>query len=213
VAPANADKKQEVKLKKQVKVDGRISEVKLMNNPVVVRVNKFTEDAAKKFTQDMAAAHNSGQNIIPIVIDSYGGQVYSLMSMISDIKCADLPVATIVEGKAMSCGAILFTFGEDGHRYMAQDATVMIHDVSSGGFGKVEELKADAAEADRLDQKIFKMMAQNCGKKDDYFKKIVHKKGHADWFLDAEECKKHNICNHIRVPAFTVSIDVNMELD
>ena len=103
-------------MKKQVKIDGRISEVKLMNNPVVVRVNKFTEDAAKKFTQDMAAAHNSGQNIIPIVIDSYGGQVYALMSMISDIKCADLPVATIVEGKAMSCGAILFTFGEDGHR-------------------------------------------------------------------------------------------------
>ena len=147
------------------------------------------------------------------MIDSYGGQVYSLMSMISDIKSSDLPVATIVEAKAMSCGAVLFTFGEDGHRYMAPDATVMIHDVSSGGFGKVEELKADAAEADRLDQKIFKMMAQNCGKKDDYFKKIVHKKGHADWFLDAEECKKHNICNHIRVPSFTVNIDVNMELD
>ena len=72
-------------MKKQVKVDGRISEVKLMNNPIVVRVNKFNEDAAKKFTQDMASAHNSGQNIIPIVIDSYGGQVYSLMSMISDI--------------------------------------------------------------------------------------------------------------------------------
>ena len=49
----NADKKQEVKLKKQVKVDGRISEVKLMNNPIVVRVNKFNEDGAKKFTQDM----------------------------------------------------------------------------------------------------------------------------------------------------------------
>ena len=129
----NADKKQEVKLKKQVKVDGRISEVKLMNNPIVVRVNKFNEDAAKKFTQDMASAHNSGQNIIPIVIDSYGGQVYSLMSMISDIKSSDLPVATIVEGKAMSCGAVLFTFGENGHRYMAPDATVMIHDVSSGG--------------------------------------------------------------------------------
>ena len=119
MALENADKKQEVKLKKQVKVDGRISEVKLMHNPIVVRVNKFNEEAAKKFTQDMAAAHNSGQNIIPIVIDSYGGQVYSLMSMISDIKSSDLPVATIVEGKAMSCGAVLFTFGEDGHRYMA----------------------------------------------------------------------------------------------
>ena len=195
------------------KVSSLIKDVELRKPPMIVRVNKFTEDSAKKFHQEMAMAHSSGQKVIPIVIDSYGGQVYSLMSMISDIKSSDLPVATIVEAKAMSCGAVLFTFGEDGHRYMAPDATVMIHDVSSGGFGKVEELKADAAEADRLDQKIFKMMSQNCGKKDDYFKKIVHKKGHADWFLDAEECKKHNICNHIRVPSFTVSIDVNMELD
>ena len=200
-------------MKKQVNIDGRISEVKLVHNPIVVRVNKFNEDGAKKFTADMAQAHNSGQNIIPIVIDSFGGQVYSLMSMIADIKSADLPVATIVEGKAMSCGAVLFTFGEDGHRYMASDATVMIHDVSTFAKGKVEEVKSDVAEADRLDQKIYVMMSQNCGKRSDYFKKIVHKKGHADWFMDAEECKKHNICNHIRVPSFTVNIDVNMELE
>jgi ATP-dependent Clp protease protease subunit len=198
---------------KSINIDGRISEVKLMYNPVVIRVEKFTPDGAKKFTQDMSAAHNSGQDIIPIVIDSYGGQVYSLMSMISDIKSAKLPIATIVESKAMSCGAVLFTFGEDGKRFMSQDATVMIHDVSSGGFGKIEELKADVKEADRLDEKIFKMMSQNCGKKDDYFKKIVHKKGHADWFIDADECKKHNICNHIRIPSFDVSIDVTMELE
>ena len=198
---------------KSINIDGRISEVKLMYNPVVIRVEKFSPDGAKKFTQDMSAAHNSGQDIIPIVIDSYGGQVYSLMSMISDIKSAKLPIATIVESKAMSCGAVLFTFGEDGKRFMSQDATVMIHDVSSGGFGKIEELKADVKEADRLDEKIFKMMSQNCGKKDDYFKKIVHKKGHADWFIDADECKKHNICNHIRTPSFDVSIDVTMELE
>ena len=73
-------------MKKQVNIDGRISEVKLVHNPIVVRVNKFNEDGAKKFTADMAQAHNSGQNIIPIVIDSYGGQVYSLMSMIADIS-------------------------------------------------------------------------------------------------------------------------------
>ena len=198
---------------KSINIDGRISEVKLMYNPVVIRVEKFSPDGAKKFTQDMSAAHNSGQDIIPIVIDSYGGQVYSLMSMISDIKSAKLPIATIVESKAMSCGAVLFTFGEDGKRFMSQDATVMIHDVSSGGFGKIEELKADVKEADRLDEKIFKMMSQNCGKKDDYFKKIVHKKGHADGFIDADECKKHNICNHIRIPSFDVSIDVTMELE
>jgi len=184
-----------------------------MYNPVVVRVEKFNTEAAKKFSADMSAAHNTGQDIIPIVIDSPGGQVYSLMSMISEIKNSELPVATIVEGKAMSCGAVLFTFGADGHRYMAPDATVMIHDVSSGGRGKIEELKADVKEADRLDEKIFKMMAQNCGKKDDFFKKKVFNKKHADWYLDADECKKHNICNHIRVPAFNVKVDVDISLE
>ena len=88
-----------------------IKEVELRKNPVIIRVNKFDEDAAKKFDQEMAQAHNTGQKVIPVVIDSYGGQVYSLMSMIGSIKNSELPIATIVEGKAMSCGAILFSFG------------------------------------------------------------------------------------------------------
>ena len=133
------------------------------------------------------------------------------MSMIAAIRDAELPVATIVEGKAMSCGAVLFTFGEEGLRFMDPDATVMIHDVSSMDFGKVEELKAGAKEADRLNTKIYTMMARNCGKKDDYFLKIVDKKKHADWFLDADECKKHNIANQFRLP--TIRINVPVEID
>tara|TARA_B100001057_G_C22827272_1_gene941928 strand:- start:976 stop:1578 length:603 start_codon:yes stop_codon:yes gene_type:complete len=200
-------------LKWTTKVSPLIKEVEMRNNPVIVRVNKFDEDAAKKFDQDIARAHNSGQKVIPVVIDSYGGQVYSLMSMISAIKHSEIPVATIVEGKAMSCGAILFSFGEEGLRFMDPNATIMIHDVSSMDWGKVEELKAGAAEADRLNKKIYTMMARNCGKKDDYFMKIVSKKKHADWFLDAEEAKKHDLANQLRVPKITIDVSVDIELE
>lgn len=190
-----------------------LKEVELRKPPIIIRVNKFDEDSAKKFSQDIAAAHNSGQSIIPVVIDSYGGQVYSLMSMIAAIRASEKPIATIVEGKAMSCGAVLFSFGEEGLRFMDPDATVMIHDVSSMDFGKVEELKASAAEADRLNGKIYTMMARNCGKKDDYFMKIVDKKKHADWFLDAEEAKKHGLANQLRVPKLNIKVDVEIELE
>ena len=47
-----------------------IKEVEMRNNPVIVRVNKFDEEAAKKFDLDVARAHNSGQKVIPVVIDS-----------------------------------------------------------------------------------------------------------------------------------------------
>ena len=198
-------------MKYTIQVSPLIKDVELRKSPVIIRVNKFDEDSAKKFSTEMAQAHNTGQKVIPVVIDSYGGQVYSLMSMIAAIRDAELPVATIVEGKAMSCGAVLFTFGEEGLRFMDPDATVMIHDVSSMDFGKVEELKAGAKEADRLNTKIYTMMARNCGKKDDYFLKIVDKKKHADWFLDADECKKHNIVNQFRLP--TIRINVPVEID
>ena len=179
--------------------------------PVVIRVRKFDEGSAKAFSDEMARAQNSGQPIIPIIIDSYGGQVYSLMSMISDIKHSKVKVATIAQGKAMSCGAVLFSFGEEGHRYMDPDATLMIHDVSSMGWGKVEEIKADAEEVERLNQKIYRMMATNCGHDEEYFLDIVHEKGHADWFLDAEECKSHNMANHLHVPDLKISAEIKFK--
>ena len=190
-----------------------IKEVEMRHNPVIVRVNKFDEDSAKKFDIEVARAHNTGQKVIPIVIDSYGGQVYSLMSMISDIKNSKLPVATIVQGKAMSCGAILFSFGQEGMRYMDEDSTVMIHDVSSMGWGKVEEIKADAAEAERLNKKIFHMMAKNCGKNKKYFLDLIHEKGHADWYLDSDECLEHNLTNKVEVPTMNVDVSVSITLE
>jgi len=200
-------------LKWKSEISPLVKEIELRKPPVIIRVNKFDEEAAKKFDQEIAQAHNTGQKIIPVIIDSYGGQVYSLMSMISAIKHAELPVATIVEGKAMSCGAVLFSFGEEGYRFMDPNATVMIHDVSSMDFGKVEELKAGALEADRLNTIIYTMMAQNCGKKDDYFMKIVDKKKHADWFLDAKEAKKHGMANQLRVPSLQIKVDVSIDFE
>jgi ATP-dependent Clp protease protease subunit len=189
-----------------------LKEAKLIDDlPVVIRVRKFDETAAKEFSSLISKAQNTGQPIVPVIIDSYGGQIYSLMSMISDIKHSRIPVATIVQGKAMSCGAILFSFGSEGMRYMDPDSTVMIHDVSSMAWGKVEEVKVSAEETDRLNQKIYTMMAENCGKHKEYFLDIVHDKGHADWFLEADECKKHNLANHLRVPRLKIETKVKFE--
>ena len=66
---------------------------------------------------------------------------------------------------------------------------------------------------ERLDEKIFTMMARNCGKKDDYFKKTVFNKKHADWFMDAQEAKKHGLVNHLRVPKLNIKVDVDIDFD
>ena len=179
--------------------------------PTIIRVRKFDEPAAKEFSSLMRRAQNTGQPVVPVIIDSYGGQVYSLMSMISDVKHSKIPVITIAQGKAMSCGAILFSFGAEGHRYMDPYATLMIHDVSSMKWGKVEEVKAGAEETERLNRKVYQMMAENCAQDKDYFLNIIHEKGHADWFLDAEDAMKHNLANHLYIPELKIHVDVKFD--
>lgn len=198
-------------LKKDSRITAKLPE--LLTLPKVVKVHKFTEESVASFCNDVSEALTIGQNILPIVIDSYGGQVYSLLAMIDILKSIPIPVATIAVGKAMSCGAILFSCGSDGKRYMSPNSTLMIHDVSGGQSGKVLELKEDAKEAERLNDLIYKLMARNVGKSDDYFMKIVHEKGHADWFLTPQECVDHGLANHIRIPMFKTEVKVESTLE
>ena len=58
----------------------------VLEPPVSVYVNEFCEESVKIFLEDMTKAQNTSQPIIPVYIDSYGGDVYALMAMIDIIK-------------------------------------------------------------------------------------------------------------------------------
>jgi ATP-dependent Clp protease protease subunit len=183
----------------------------LYDSPVYVYVNKFDEAAVKVFAGEVQRAESNKQPIIPVLIDSYGGQVYALLAMVDILKKAKKPIATIVMGKAMSCGAFLASCGDDGMRFVSPNATIMIHDVSTWAVGKIEEVKASAGEAERLNTLAYHMMAKNCGQNLSYFLDIVHEKGHADWYLTAEDAVTHKLANHIRVPEFKVKVALDVQ--
>ena len=190
-------------------IDGRIVKCEFRNDPIVIRINKFNEETAKAFSVAMAKAHESDQPIIPIVIDSYGGIVDSLFSMVSDIQNAEKTVATIVVGKAMSCGSVLMSMGTDGYRFIDKNARVMIHEVAAGDWGKVTDFTARADEIKRINKQLFTLMAANCGKPEDYFVKEMFNRNNADWYLTPEEAVTHGLANKIHVPSMhrKVSID------
>lgn len=196
---------------KKFEVDPRIKAKPdaLIEQPIIIRLKKFNEDGADKFTEEINKAQDTGQPFIPIVVDSYGGQVYTLLGMISEIQSCKLPIITICESKAMSCGAIIFSMGQQ--RFMSPHATLMLHEVSSMQFGKVEELKSDVAETERLNTHIFNLLDKNCNKPKNYFTDIIHKKSHADWFINAKEAKKHGLCTQIHMPTLKINVSVNYE--
>lgn len=192
-----------------VKVDPRIKTKKydLIESPIIVRVNAFDDKAAKEFAIDMSDAHNTGQSIIPVVIDSYGGHVHSYLAMAAEIKSANVPVATICVGKAMSAGAMLLSCGTEGYRYASADSCIMVHELSAGTWGKQEEIKADSAEYERLNKTIFRQLAENTGHDDpEFFLNIIYGNRNVDWFMTAKEAKKYNIINKIGIPEFKYEV-------
>jgi len=191
-------------------ISSKIKELELRNPPVIITVNDFDEEAAKKFIEEFNSAHNTGQPIIPVVIDSYGGDVYALRRMIDAIKNSRLPVATIVEGKAMSCGAILMTYGTKGYRYCNGDATVMMHDIGSGQWGKIEELRSSFKETERLQLKVLSEVDKNCGQEPGFFEKMIHSKGRADWFIEPNDALDMGMCDKIGNPDMHMQTKVDI---
>lgn len=185
----------------------------LLAEPQVVRVAYFNAKAVSTFAAAMARAQDTGQPVVPVVIDSYGGEVYSLLAMVDVINACRIPVATVVLGKAMSCGAVLFTCGTEGYRFMGPNATLMIHDVSDASFRKKsEEVKADAKEVDRLNKKLYSLIDRNCGLKSGYTWDLVQKRARVDWFLSPKQAVQHGYANHVAVPRLETRVSVDTEL-
>lgn len=200
-----------------VEIDPRIrvrDASKLLLGPQVIRVRSFDEEGVHHFAHEMNLAHQTGQSFIPLIIDSFGGDVYAFFSMLDILNTAKVPVATIVEGKAMSCGAALFTCGTEGFRFMGPNATLMLHDVSwDEASGKSEEIRVGAKETDRLNKKMWRIMEKNIRQPAGYLWTLVQERGRTDWYMNAKEAQRHNIANHIRIPALRTAVRVEMAFE
>ena len=185
----------------------------LLKVPVIVYVSNFDDASAKQFDEDLQKAKATGQPVIPVVIDSYGGSVYSLLSMVDSIHNIGVPVATIAKGKAMSAGALLLSCGAEGMRYATPNSTILIHDVSSMVGGKAGDIAVEAAEVERLNKLLFTMLAKNAGKPDDYFTNLIFSKGRTDVYFTPEEALKHNLVNKIGDPQLRTRVILTTTLE
>jgi len=176
-----------------------INEHKQPNSFIVV--NEFNDESVEAFKSDFDRLRNQNMPVIPIYIDSFGGEVYSLFAMIDIIDSSHAEVATISIGKSMSAASVLLASGTPGLRFIGKHSTVMIHDAATFSGGKVEDMKVDVNELERLNGLMYEILAKKCGHRNkDYFRKIIQKKKHTNWYLTAEDTLNHGLVDHIGLP-------------
>ena len=130
---------------------------------------------------------------IRINVDSYGGQVYQCLGLLSVMKNCTTPIHTIVTGCAMSCG---FLISISGHkRFGHKLATYMYHQISSADWGKLKDLEEGIIEAKRLQTIIEQHTIEQTKITAEKLQDVYEKK--QDWFMDSKQALKLGVIDEI----------------
>jgi len=136
---------------------------------------------------------NVEERDITMHVDSPGGSVKSGLSMVDVMNYVASDVNTINTGMAASMGSILLGNGEKGKRFSLPNSKVMLHQVSAGAQGHVEDMKISLEQAVKYNDNLFTMLGEYCGKT----KAQVIKDCNRDNWLDADEALKYGIIDGI----------------
>src|ERR1700689_191337 len=114
-------------------------------------------------------------------INSPGGSVYDALAIYDTMQFVSNDIQTVGIGVQASAAAFLLSSGTKGKRFLLPNATVMIHQPSSGTRGKVTDQEIELRESLRIKKLLETIMAKNTGQKPEK----IHEDMERDKWLNA----------------------------
>lgn len=105
--------------------------------------------------ENILTAHKLGlSDPIPIYlhINSFGGSIFAGLDAVDYITSCKVPVYTVIEGCAASAATIMSVVGKK--RFIRPNAYMLVHQLSSGFWGKMNEIEDDYVNLQELTKNI-----------------------------------------------------------
>lgn len=128
---------------------------------------------------------------IKVMINSGGGDVQVMLTIIKTMKISKTPVHTIVFSSAMSAAAEILASGHK--RYALPGTCVMVHSGSCSYGGTMEQAESCKKYVDALTKRATEEFCSNT--KIDA--KTLKKKGASDWYMDENEALEKGVIDAI----------------
>ena len=128
---------------------------------------------------------------IMLHINSYGDSVFAGFWAVDLIKQSKLPVDTIVEGAAASCGTIMSVVGRK--RYIRPTASMLIHQLSSWFGGKMTEIDDDYQNLDQMMKTIKQIYKEHTNMTGSQLDELLK---HDVWWM-SEKCLKLGLVDEV----------------
>ena len=167
---------------------------RLLKDRIIFLGSDVNEASANSIVaQILLLQEQDAKKDIFLYINSPGGSVYDALAIYDTIQFVTNDVQTVGIGVQASAAAFLLSSGTKGKRFILPNATVMIHQPSSGTRGKVTDQEIDLRESLRIKKLLEEIMAKNTGQKVEK----IHEDMERDKWLTAEEAKKYGIVDAV----------------
>lgn len=130
-----------------------------------------------------------------IYINSPGGIVYGLMAIYDTMHYIKPAVSTVCVGHSASAAAFLLAAGAKGKRFALKNSRIMLHKVSGGTHGHIEDMRKDLQEADFLNDKLLEELSKITG----HSKVKLSKDMDRDYYMSADEAKSYGLVDEVLV--------------
>ena len=131
-------------------------------------------------------------NVLNISINSFGGAVYTALSIYSLLKTHKGQINIRVDGTAMSAATII-TSTPNAKVIMPKGSMMMIHKVSSVAIGTADDMRKEANVMEQLEENIINIYAEKTGKSADEIREKVN----AETFFTAEEAVEFGLADEL----------------
>tara|TARA_R110002110_G_scaffold119861_3_gene294593 strand:- start:669 stop:1307 length:639 start_codon:yes stop_codon:yes gene_type:complete len=189
---AKGDAESSTALDQKIKVDNNriyfYSEVSRSNN---LALNKSICNLGDKLYNHAQSLSADPPNLF-LHINSFGGSVFAGFSTVDYILNSKVPVTTVIDGCAASAATMMSVVGT--HRIMHKHSFMLIHQLSSGMWGKYEDLKDDIKNCDLLMETIKNIYEERTKIPKKELKEMLK---HDLWW-DAKTCLKYGLIDEIR---------------
>ena len=133
---------------------------------------------------------------LQLMICSPGGDMPACFALIDVMKGSKIPIHTVGLGLIASCGLLLFISGEQGHRILTPNTSILSHQFSWGNWGKEHELFAQVKEFELSTKRMLDHYKKCTGLDEEQIRE--HLLPPEDVWLSAPQAKKLGICDHVK---------------
>lgn len=184
----------------------------IVDLPKLIYVSEINEKSARRFRKQVFDAIREENKAIVIEIDSYGGDVSSVLSMIDTLKYFEGIICTHATGKAMSAAVFLLASGTKNYRFADKSTSFMLHEVSSATSGKSSELSASSSDVKKLNNLLFNHLDTVANKEAGFFTTLLKENNNADLYFSPQTAKKYGLISSIGCPSLILSLKYTVDI-